>query len=435
MGFFKSLRGEHPDTVGGPNQQHHSEEASSIDSSHGVSSHSASSYGAENLAASSRQPLSRHFDEPTSTYGSITGPSSQRNEYDAPPGPPPGRVEYTPPPGPPPGRVEYTPPPGPPPGRGDCTTSVGGPHNPAEYATPLGPPPSHDEVNQDPPPYHDWTVVPDTALLPPPPSLRHETSPANNADRGDADRAHDWCEHNPLVQPHMPTPGQQAGVRNGQVGFIRPREYRGDLVMPSAGTWKGSTRPNSNDSCIITSYPLYFACSDSPWRTKRKKTIYFEINIRSLRSRFSTDETSIALGYCAMPYPTWRLPGWERGSLAVHGDDGRRYVNDTWGGKDFTSAFRVGDRVGLGMSFCVPDLPPDYEALPHASSKLNIDVFFTRNGREEGGWNLHEELDAAKDLGVEGLDGRYDLYGAVGTFGGVEYDCLFNRQDWLWLPR
>lgn len=442
MGLFKSLKGEHPDSVGDSSKQHHSGEASSIkceiDPSHGVSSHDAST-----PAAFSRRPLSRHIGEPTPTYSSPTGPSPQRNEYAAPPGPPPGRVEYTPPPGPPPGRAEYTPLPGPPPGRAEYSPPLGPPPgrtaytspNLVEYAKPIEAPPSHSEVNEDPPPYHDWTVIPDTALLPPPPSLRHETSPANNANPDDADRAHDWCKHNPLVQPHTPTPDQQARVRNGQVGFLKPREYRGDLIMPNKGMWKGSTRPGSNDSCLITSYPLYFACPDSPWRTERKKTIYFEINILSLGSRFSTNESSIALGYCAMPYPTWRLPGWERGSLAVHGDDGRRYVNDTWGGKDFTSAFRVGDTIGLGMSFSVPDMPPNYEALPHVSSKLKIDVFFTRNGMVEGGWDLHEELDAAKDLGVEGLDGQFDLYGAVGTFGDVEYDCLFNRQDWQWLPR
>jgi hypothetical protein len=41
--------------------------------------------------------------------------------------------------------------------------------------------------------------------------------------------------------------------------------------------------------------------------------------------------------------------------LAVHGDDGRRFVNDTWGGKDFTTKFVEGGTVGIGMEFSVPD--------------------------------------------------------------------------------
>ena len=64
-------------------------------------------------------------------------------------------------------------------------------------------------------------------------------------------------------------------------------------------------------------------------------------------------ENGIAIGYCAKPYPSWRLPGWERASLGVHGDDGRRFVNDTWGGKDFTTKFVEGETVGIGMEFDV----------------------------------------------------------------------------------
>ena len=128
------------------------------------------------------------------------------------------------------------------------------------------------------------------------------------------------------------------------------------------------------------------------------------------------------------------MPGWERGSLAVHGDDGRRYVNDTWGGKDFTLPFQVGDTVGLGMSFSFLDTPPEYGAPPHTSTSLDVQIFSTRNGQKGESWNLHEELDSSKDLGVDGLDGHFDLYGAVGTFGGVEFDVSFNSCHWLWHP-
>lgn len=201
--------------------------------------------------------------------------------------------------------------------------------------------------------------------------------------------------------------------------------------MLGTGTWKGSTRPGSTDSCLLSSAPLYFAAVDAP--TQVKKTIYYELKIRSLGRGRRGEESSIALGFCAMPYPTWRMPGWERGSLAIHGDDGRRYVNDTWGGKDFTSPFCSGDTVGLGMSFSLPTSPPNYGA-PQQNNNV-IEVFFTRNGKKCEGWNLHEELDASNDLGVDGLDGQFDLYAAIGTFGGVEFDAIFRRQDWLWLPR
>ncbi|MCJ1458738.1 hypothetical protein MMC28_009112 [Mycoblastus sanguinarius] len=304
-----------------------------------------------------------------------------------------------------------------------------------EYAPPPGPPPSHQRTNTEPPPYHDWTVVPDNALLPPPPSLGHDRSPSSNATESDAGRAHDWCKNHPLIAPHQPTQAQHAAILSGDVRILKPREYKGDLLMPRIGFWKCSTRAGSKDACLLTSSPLYFASADSPFITRTTKTIYFETLIRSLGRGRGADESSIALGYCAMPYPTWRMPGWERGSLAVHGDDGRKYVNDTWGGKDFTSPVRTGETIGLGMSFSISDSPPAYDISLQTSTSIKVEVFFTRNGKKCEGWNLHEELDADNDLGVDGLDGRFDLYGAVGTFGGAEIDVLLNSRDWLWQPR
>ena len=131
------------------------------------------------------------------------------------------------------------------------------------------------------------------------------------------------------------------------------------------------------------------------------------------------------------------MPGWERGSLAVHSDDGRRYVNDTYGGKDFTSPVKSGDTVGLGLIFSAPTdpHPPGYGAGSQEGISQNAEVFFTRNGQKDGAWNLHEELDAKADNGVGGLDGTYDLFAAVGVYGGTEFDIKFKRETWLWLPK
>ncbi|KAL8651286.1 MAG: hypothetical protein Q9226_004770 [Calogaya cf. arnoldii] len=333
---------------------------------------------------------------------------------------------FAPPPGPPPSHSptsqEYhAPPSGPPPG-----------HN-NEYLPPPGPPPLH-KASDEPPPYHDWTVIPDTALLPPPPSIGHEASPAGNASLSDADRAHDWCRTYPLLRPHQPAAVHHDSVRNGNIELIKPREFQGTVSNPGLGCWKGSTISGGRDACLLGSLPCYFALADSPLITGMKKTIYFEVKVLSYGGGRDGDASSLALGFCALPYPTWRMPGWERGSLAVHGDDGRRYVNDTWGGKDFTKAIRAGQMVGLGMNFSVPDMPPDYGSSPAQTASIKVDVFFTRDGIRESGWSLHEELDAQNDLGVDGLDGQFDLYAAIGLFGGVEFEVNFNRTRWLWQP-
>ena len=375
MGLFRSLKGSHPDKIG-----------ASLSKSEG------------------RDQTSPRTDE-KHTYV-----PSNADTYLPPPGPPTShQAAYSAPSGPPPGRSEYAPPP--------------------------GPPPLHQSNAENPAPYHDWTSVPDTALLPPPPSLDHEASPLSNANLTDADRAHEWCRSHPLLAPGYPPPALLSSVRNGDVRLLKPQEYKGDLLMTSTGNWRGSTRSGSKDACLITSAPLYFARTGSQIESRTTKTIYFEVKIHSLGRGRGTDECSLAIGYAAMPYPTWRMPGWERGSLAVHGDDGRRYVNDTWGGKDFVSPFRAGDTVGIGMVFSMPDAPPGYDAPPSTGSSSKVEVFLTRNGRREAGWDLHEEVDASNDLGVDGLDGANDLNGAIGIFGGVEFETNFNEKGWLWQPR
>ncbi|KAL8859188.1 MAG: hypothetical protein Q9178_004291 [Gyalolechia marmorata] len=330
----------------------------------------------------------------------------------------------------------YAPPPGPPPSHRPSNEEYHAPrpslppgHN--YDLPPPGPPPSH---KVDPPPYHNWTVIPDTALLPPPPSLGHEASPTGNASLSDADRAHDWCRTYPLIRPHQPAAVHLDSVKNGNLELVRPSEFQGGLSKAGLGCWRGSTVPGGRDACLLSSLPCYFALADSPLATGMKKIIYFEVKVLSYGRGRGGDASSLALGWCALPYPTWRMPGWERGSLAVHGDDGRKYVNDTWGGKDFTSAIQAGQTVGLGMVFSIPDTPPDYASSPAQTPSINVDVFFTRNGIKESGWSLHEELDAQIDLGVDGLDGQFDLYAAVGVFGSIEFEVNFNKTRWLWQP-
>src|SRR5699024_1639461 len=136
-----------------------------------------------------------------------------------------------------------------------------------------------------------------------------------------------------------------------------------------------------------------------------------------------------SIGYAAQPYPTWRSPGWERGSVGVFSDDGCRFVNDSWGGREFTNEFQPGETVGLGMTFSLGDVNvnPD-DGMSHP---LAVEIFFTRNGSKVGGWDLHEPVDEDSG-GVKGLEGDFDLYGAVGVFGEVEFEVCFDKSRWLW---
>ena len=214
-------------------------------------------------------------------------------------------------------------------------------------------------------------------------------------------------------------------MQNGEVNLVRPQEYRGDLSLGKYKTWKGHTS-STGDSILLTAVPLYFAAVDSPLQTGLEKTIYYEVKMLKIGgSRRHRDDSGLAMGFCAQPYPSWRLPGHERASLGVHGDDGRRFVNDSYGGIDFTKPFREGDTLGIGMKFT---------SQRGANDGAGVEIFFTRNGERQEGWNLDEERDESSG-DTEGLEGRWDLYGAIGVFGDVEFEASFARDSWLYRPR
>nr|POE79431.1 spry domain-containing protein 3 [Quercus suber] len=452
----------------------------------------------------------------------------------------------------------YQAPPGPPPSwRDDKKTTHGD-----EYAPPPGPPPIHSgEDNAEPPPYDPWLAVPDNALLPPPPSVFEERSPTANASYDDAARGHAWCRQNPLWQPRPQNQPTLSCISTGDLYLTTPPNAHQHISVSTIGPGKSHVRttPSCPDSILLSDLPVYTATTSQP------QTLYFEVHVTRMGGDSATAEEAdagIALGFVAPPYPSWRLPGWHRASLGVHGDDGRRYIDNSFGGRDFVSMFNANDTVGLGMTFSPPayagarpgcqvfftrngrredghvrttpscpdsillsDLPvytattsqpqtlyfevhvtrmggdsataeeadagialgfvaPPYPSwrLPgwhraslgvhgddgrryidnsfggrdfvsmfnandtvglgmtfsppaYAGARPGCQVFFTRNGRREDGWDLHEERDKEQEEGdVTGLEGRHDLLAAVGCFGGVEFETRFRREEWMFRP-
>ena len=272
-----------------------------------------------------------------------------------------------------------------------------------------------------------------------------------------ADRAHRWTEANPLWPPRADI--DQRYLKIGFASVIVPYEFGGTVRADESrkvGLWHCSTSHGSEDSCLLSNLPLFSAVThyNSSEKDSAVKAfspngqpvvlVYYEVQIASM----PPEESGIALGFIAPPYPTWRLPGWERSSLGVHGDDGRRYVNDTWGGRDFVDPFHRGETVGLGMEFQVHsgDNPPGYgfgQSEKHSGSlsgqRRGVNVFLTRNGerRPEWEWDLHEEVDAAMDQpgGVKGLQGECDLHAAIGVYGaGCDFKIAFGKHNWMYRP-
>ncbi|GAO15263.1 hypothetical protein UVI_02006490 [Ustilaginoidea virens] len=287
-------------------------------------------------------------------------------------------------------------------------------------ASPTAPPPAYQRSHAGPaaqPPTHDWqTAVPDTALLPPPPAVfsAHDRSPANNATEAEAEAGEAWCAARPLAAP-APGPldaAAQRALRAGDIRLLRPDGFRGTLTRRGPGRWEVATRAGSPDCCVVGHPPLYVAAQ----HRHAPRTAYYEVRVLP-----GSRGSRVALGFAALPYPPFRLPGWHRGSLGVHGDDGRRYVNDRWGGRDFTREFAAGETLGIGMTLT-----------PGAGdgARPRVSVFFTRDGVAAGGWDLHEERDAGTDLPVTGLEGFHDLSCAIGAFDGVGFEVILDPAGW-----
>jgi hypothetical protein len=254
-------------------------------------------------------------------------------------------------------------------------------------------------------------AVPDSSLLPPPPSFKQDVSPTANADFDDAARGHDWIAANPLWQPREHDQQTLTRITYGDVRLTSPPSATKNATLNSTGLGRSHVRTNARcqDTVFLSDIPLFASLQHNPMLTEKPRTTYFELEVKSMGS--SEGDAGIALGFLAPPYPAWRLPGWHRGSLGVHGDDGRRYIDDSDGGLDFVNAFRRGDVVGIGMVHGLP---------VYAGGKPKIEVFFTRNGRQEGKWDLFEE----KDRDAEGGDIR----------GLVEFEVRFRREEWRFRP-
>ena len=371
-----------------------------------------------------------------------TDDHASQEEYTPPRGPPPSRPHRTerddgfaPPTGPPPSQQHmrrdedgHTAPAGPPPLHGGQVSGANTDH----FGPPSGPPPSYppaESKNDNPPPYHDWTVIPDTSLLPPPPPLPQDYSPTNNATYDSAARAHEWCARHVPFTPARPSHEIHLLANAGYLTLEAPpsplNKHLRTLRQLSPTTWAVRTDTVQQDAILLSSIPVYFACVDNPLLTERAKTIYFEIKVIKIEN----DHSGIAIGFAAKPYPPWRLPGWHRASIGVHGDDGRRFVNDSWGGRDFVGAFRAGESIGVGMKFEAAESGDDARGGAGAGlGKVKTRAFVTRDGKADArwSWEIDEERDE-RDEGVEGLMGEGDLYPAIGVFGGVIFEVQFGE--------
>ncbi|KAF5390280.1 hypothetical protein D9757_002877 [Collybiopsis confluens] len=149
-------------------------------------------------------------------------------------------------------------------------------------------------------------------------------------------------------------------------------------------------------SCVQSNLPL----------PKLNEVYYWEVKMFDL-----PESTNVAIGLATKPYPSFRLPGFNRYSIAYH-SNGDKSHNYPFTAQSFGSSLKEGDVLGVGYR-------------PRSGT-----VFFTRNGRKMedaftglNRWNLFPTI---------GADGPCSVHVNLGQAGFVFVEA--NVKKWGLAP-
>ncbi|KAJ3750305.1 concanavalin A-like lectin/glucanase domain-containing protein [Lentinula detonsa] len=149
-------------------------------------------------------------------------------------------------------------------------------------------------------------------------------------------------------------------------------------------------------SCVQSNLPL----------PKLNEVYYWEVKMFDL-----PESTNVAIGLATKPYPSFRLPGFNRYSVAYH-SNGDKSHNYPFTAQNFGSPLKEGDVLGVGYR-------------PRSGT-----VFFTRNGRKMedaftglNRWNLFPTI---------GADGPCSVHVNLGQAGFVFVEA--NVKKWGLAP-
>jgi hypothetical protein len=139
------------------------------------------------------------------------------------------------------------------------------------------------------------------------------------------------------------------------------KENGGKIILLESMVRRGTQK------CVLANQPLD--------RTKEFHSFLFDIE------ELPASGSVIALGLCAKPYPTFRLPGWHRESFGVHSDDGAKFFDNSFGGVDYCQPFKRGDRISVNyvrstgkifLSLNGTKLPDAYEHKFHRLERFPV---------------------------------------------------------------
>jgi len=189
-------------------------------------------------------------------------------------------------------------------------------------------------------------------------------------------------------------------------GYVQSGNKGGPAVI------KVQTMPQCKDVCLLSDLPMMAGLYD----VQGKFGVYYEILIHRMDGIIAIGmpvhlctihRLTFVVGTSCLPYPAWRLPGWNRLSAGLHLDDFRKFFEDPEGGRDYTDAFsRIspGDAVGCGYEF------------------LTGTLFYTYNG---------VRLPPAF-TGIYLPRQNYDVFAAIGVEGRCDFDVNFGGEFFRW---
>ncbi|KAK9462475.1 concanavalin A-like lectin/glucanase domain-containing protein, partial [Lipomyces oligophaga] len=139
-----------------------------------------------------------------------------------------------------------------------------------------------------------------------------------------------------------------------------------------------------SECCVQTNLPV----------PKQNDVYYWEAKLYDM-----PEDTVVSIGLATKPYPTFRLPGYHRLSVA-YTSTGERRNNQPFAGVPYGPALQQGDVIGVGIR-------------PRTGT-----VFFTRNGKKLD--------DAAHAL-------KYNLFPTIGAIGPCTVHVNFGQAGFVFI--
>ncbi|KAJ3980575.1 endosome protein [Lentinula detonsa] len=195
---------------------------------------------------------------------------------------------------------------------------------------------------------------------------------------------------------------------SGRVDNIPPESKGQNLVHIT-------TDKHCKDYCLLSNLPITAGLYDSSGR----EGVYYEVII----DKMNPPQSFLVIGTSCRPYPTFRLPGWNRESTGWHLDDLRKFFEDSDGGRNYTDNghqlplpwnpenrseqyIPLGSTVGCGYIF------------------KSGSIFFTYNGlRLPNAFN-----------GAHLPRHERDVFAAIGVSGKTKFDVNFGGEPFRWVP-